>query len=236
MPISMKSGFSMISAKGLYFSYTGAAPYILNGIDFDILAGEYISVVGDNGSGKTTLMRLILKMIRACSGSIESRAKMTGYVPQRNNGAESGFPITVHEMLNSYRKLLKVKDKNVVSENLKLVGMDGFESALTKNLSGGQSQKTLIARALMGAPDLLVLDEPSTGIDAASRQDIYRILRDINRNKGITIISVEHNLQAAVSNSTRIYHLAGGHGHICTPAQYTAEYMKKPEGFGNAEI
>ncbi|MCL2402188.1 MAG: metal ABC transporter ATP-binding protein [Oscillospiraceae bacterium] len=224
----------MISAKGLYFSYTGTSPYILSGMDFDIFAGEYISVVGDNGSGKTTLMRLILKMIKPSSGLIVSSAKRTGYVPQRNNGADSGFPITVYEMLNAYRKLLNVKDKDAVSENLSLVGMHGFENALTKNLSGGQRQKTLIARALMGEPDLLVLDEPSTGIDATSRRDIYRILKALNQTKGMTIISVEHNLMAAISNSTRIYHLAGGHGHICTPEQYVAEYMKRPEGFGDA--
>ncbi|MCL2409502.1 MAG: metal ABC transporter ATP-binding protein [Oscillospiraceae bacterium] len=223
----------MIRAKELHFSYTGTAPYILNGIDFEMLAGEYISVVGDNGSGKTTLMRLILKMIKPGTGSIASSAQRTGYVPQRNSGADSGFPITVHEMLNSYRKLLKVPDKNAVRENLKLVSMSGFENALTRTLSGGQSQKMLIARALMGEPDLLVLDEPSTGIDSASREDIYRILKALNQTKGMTIISVEHNLRAAVSNSSRIYHLSGGRGHICTPEQYVAEYMNRPGEFGD---
>ena len=215
----------MITARELYFSYNGAAPYVLGGIDFDIGAGEYVSVVGDNGSGKTTLMRLALKLLKPVKGSIETSAKMIGYVPQRSSRADTGFPLTVYEMLNSYRKLLKLKEKSVIEDALSLVGMGGFENTLTRSLSGGQSQKTLIARALIGEPELLILDEPSTGIDAGSQEDIYRILKLLNREKGITVVSVEHNLVAAVSNSTEIYHLADGHGHICTPQQYAEEYL-----------
>ena len=215
----------MILARGLYFSYTGATPYILRDIDLDIQNGEYISVVGENGGGKTTLVRLALKMLKPNKGHIVTTAKRIGYVPQRDSRADSGFPITVHEMLNSYRKLLKIKESKIIDEALSLVGMNGQKGALTRSLSGGQSQKTLIARALMGEPDLLILDEPSTGIDAASQEDIYGILRTLNKEKGITILSVEHNLVAAVANSTGIYHLSGGHGHICTPRQYAEEYL-----------
>ena len=216
---------SMILAQGLYFSYTGTSPYVLRDIDLDIQDGEYISVVGENGGGKTTLVRLALHMLKPSRGSIETAANRVGYVPQRDSRADSGFPITVFEMLNSYRKLLKIKDRQIIDEALALVGMSGHNDMLTRSLSGGQSQKTLIARALMGAPDLLILDEPSTGIDAASQEDIYNILRSLNRDKGITVVSVEHNLAAAVANSTGIYHLSGGHGHICTPRQYAEEYL-----------
>ena len=120
---------------------------------------------------------------------------------------------------------MKSKDKRAIEDALALVGMSGFESTLTRSLSGGQSQKILIARALIGEPELMILDEPSTGIDAGSQEDIYRILKELNREKGITVVSVEHNLAAAVSNSTEIYHLADGHGHICTPQQYAEEYL-----------
>ena len=215
----------MISARELYFSYNGAPPYVLSDVDFDINNGEYVSVVGDNGSGKTTLIRLALGLLKPVRGYINTSAKITGYVPQRSGRAEAGFPLTVFEMLNSYRRLLKVRDKNVIFEALALVGMSGYENTLARSLSGGQSQKILIARALIGEPELLVLDEPSTGIDAGSQEDIYRILRTLNREKGITVVSVEHNLAAAVSNSTEIYHLSGGHGHICTPQQYAEEYL-----------
>lgn len=94
-------------------------------------------------------------------------------------------------------------------------------------LSGGQNQKILIARALMGNPDLLTLDEPSTGVDINSQKEIYGFIKKINKEKGITIVSVEHNLNAAISNLTLIYHLTGGQGHLCTPQKYAAEYLKK---------
>jgi zinc transport system ATP-binding protein len=216
----------MIKAEKLFFSYTGSPPYVLGGIDLEIHDGEYVSVVGENGSGKTTLMRLILKFMKPTGGSIVSRARRIGYLPQRSDFSNSNFPITVYEALNSYRRLLKIKNKDVIAENLEQVGMSGFAGALMGTLSGGQSQKILIARALMGNPDLLILDEPSTGVDVGSQKEIYGFLKRINKEKGITIVSVEHNLDAAISNSTLIYHLTGGRGHLCTPRQYADEFLK----------
>ena len=227
----------MILAEGLFFSYTGAPPYILQNIDLEIQNGEYISIVGENGGGKTTLVRLALKLLRPTRGTIETTARRVGYVPQRESRADSGFPITVYEMMNSYRKLLKIKEKRVINETLAMVGMSGQNETLTRSLSGGQSQKTLIARALMGEPDLLILDEPSTGVDASSQEEIYNILRTLTRDRGLTIVSVEHNLVAAVANSTGIYHLSGGHGHICTPEQYAREYLGADEqGMTNVKV
>lgn len=216
-------GGYMIKAENLYFSYTGTKPYIIRGLNLELKDGEYVSVVGDNGSGKSTLIRLILKLIKPTSGSIETTAVRTGYVPQKNDGNHAGFPITVNEMLDSYRHLLKIKGKNVIAESLRQVGLTDYAGALMGTLSGGQSQKILIARALMGSPDLLILDEPSTGVDAGSQKEIYSIIKRLNKEKGITIVSVEHNLVAAISNSTQIYHIAGGHGHICTPTQFSVE-------------
>lgn len=216
----------MIKAENLYFSYTGSPPYVLDSINLEIRDGEYVSVVGENGSGKSTLMRLILKFIKPTSGSIVSRAKRIGYVPQKNDFSNSNFPITVYETLNSYRRLLKIKNKSVIAENLEQVGMSSFAGALMGTLSGGQSQKILIARALMGNPDLLILDEPSTGVDINSQQEVYGFLKKINHENGITIVSVEHNLDAAISNSTLIYHLKDGQGHLCTPGQYAEEFLR----------
>ncbi len=215
----------MIQANKLFFSYTGAPPYILNGIDLNIQDSEYVSVVGENGSGKSTLMRLILRFIKPTSGSIETRARRIGYVPQRNDFSNSGFPITVYEALNSYRRLLKIQDKGVIAESLAKVGMSGCAGSLMGTLSGGQSQKILIARALMGDPDLLILDEPSTGVDINSQKDIYGFIKRLNQENRITIVSVEHNLDAAISNSTQIYHLREGRGHLCTPQHYLDEFI-----------
>lgn len=224
----------MIQAEKLFFSYTGSPPYVLDGIDLEIRDGEYVSVVGDNGSGKSTLMRLILKFLKPTSGSIVSQAKRIGYVPQKNDFSNSNFPITVYEALNSYRKLLKLKNKTLITENLEQVGMSDFTDALMGNLSGGQNQKILIARALLGNPDLLILDEPSTGVDISSQKEIYGFLKKINQKNKITIVSVEHNLDAAISNSTLIYHLLGGRGHLCSPRQYADEFLNnKRREIGN---
>ena len=216
----------MIKADNLFFSYNGLHPYVLNGINLEIKKGEYVSVVGANGSGKSTLMRLILKFLKPTKGKIMTDAKRIGYVPQRNDFSNSSFPITVYEALDSYRRLLKIKDRNLVEEVLDQVGMSDFTHALMGTLSGGQSQKVFISRSLIGNPDLLILDEPSTGVDIKSQREIYGFLKKINKERGITIVSVEHNLDAAISNSTLIYHLVSGHGHLCTPYQYAEELLR----------
>lgn len=215
----------MIKIENLFFSYSGLPPYVLDGINLDIHNGEYISVVGENGSGKSTLIRLILKFIKPTSGNISTQTHKIGYVPQKKDFTNSNFPITVYEMLNSYRKLLKLKDKNIIAESLEQIGMSDYKDSLMGNLSGGQGQKILIARALMGNPDLLILDEPSTGVDLKSQKEIYSFLKKINKEKGITIVSVEHNLDAAISNSTLIYHMMDGQGHIYTPMQYVDKFL-----------
>ncbi len=231
--------YNMITAKDLSFSYTGSPPYVLHGLNLEINDGEYVSVVGENGCGKSTLMRLILKFLKPTGGSIVTKATRVGYVPQKSDYSNAGFPITVYEALDSYRKLLKIRDKSVIEAGLQQVGMQSFAGALMGTLSGGQGQKILIARALMGAPDLLILDEPSTGVDIQSQQEIYGFLKGINQNNGITIVSVEHNLDAAVSNSTLIYHLTDGHGHLCSPKKYAQEFLGGKSGqggIGNAAI
>lgn len=216
----------MIEANNLFFSYNGSPPYVLSGINLEINNGEYVSVLGANGSGKSTLMRLILKFLKPNRGSILVQTNKIGYVPQRNDFSNSDFPITVYETLNSYRRLLKVKNKDIIEETLEQVGMSNFASALMGTLSGGQSQKILIARSLIGDPDLLILDEPSTGVDINSQREIYSFLKKINKERGITVVSVEHNLDAAISNSSLIYHLMDGHGHLCTPQKYADEFLK----------
>lgn len=215
----------MINIEHLWFSYNGMEPYVLNDINLEISDGEYISVIGDNGCGKTTLMRILLGFLKPNRGSISIAAKYIGYVPQRNDFTNMNFPITVYEVLNSYYKLLKLKDKAIITDSLKLIGMEDYKNSLMGNLSGGQTQKILIARALMGNPKLLILDEPSTGVDMDSQKEIYGLLKDMSINQKITILAVEHNLEAVFSNSTKIFHLQNGHGHLCSPDMYTTEYL-----------
>lgn len=215
----------MIEIKNLYFSYSGVSPYILRDINLNIKDGEYISILGENGAGKSTLVKLILKLLKPTSGEININSQKIGYVPQRKDLSNSNFPITAYEMLNCYRKILKIKNSNAIDSVLDKVKMKNFKNSLIGNLSGGQCQKIFIARALIGNPDLLILDEPSTGIDINSQNEIYELISGLNKHNNVTVISIEHNLKAAIANSTLIYHVADHTGHLCSPDEYVNEYL-----------
>ena len=221
----------MIIIENLFFKYTGQTPYTLSGVNLLVPKDSYISIVGNNGCGKSTLLKLILGFLSPTTGTIQIKTNKIGYVPQRQE-FNSAFPITVQEVIYSYGKLLHMKNINVC-EILSITQMQDFKNQLVGDLSGGQYQRMLIARALMGTPDLLVLDEPSTGVEISSQKEIYKILRELNKNKKLTILSVEHNLYAATESSSMIYHLSDGKGHLCTPQNYLKEYIAK-EGFPHA--
>lgn len=216
----------MISIKNLYFSYNKIPPYLLEDINIKIKEGDYVSILGDNGSGKSTLIRLLLKFLKPCKGSIEINTQKIGYVPQRFDSFNSQFPITVFEMLNCHRKALKIKDSSVILDSLQIVNMENFKNSLIGNLSGGQQQKVFIARAMMGNPDLLVLDEPSTGIDVQSQDEIYSLIKSLNSNLGITVVAIEHNLNAAIVNSDYIIKLDNGKGQILSIKDYKESFQE----------
>jgi len=215
----------MITLEKVWFTYTPNGPYLLLNLNLTINDGDYISVVGDNGSGKTTLMKLLLHSLAPSKGTIVSTFRKPVYVPQRFENLNTQFPITVYEVLNCYRKTLKIKEKDSIFHSLEQVNMCAYSQSLIGTLSGGQCQRIFIARALMGQPDVLILDEPSNGVDLKSQSEIYQIIKKINRSDKVTVISVEHNLKAAMENSTRIYHLSQGHGHFCSPEEYMQEYL-----------
>jgi zinc transport system ATP-binding protein len=221
-----KDGFFVIETKDLTFRYSPGSPTVLENITLSIGTGEYVSILGDNGSGKSTLVRLFLGLLKPTSGTVTRNARRIGYVPQKKDFLSGQFPLTVFEMLDSWRALVGVKDRTAVTECLDRVGMCDSRNALVGTLSGGQAQKVFIARALIGSPDLIVLDEPSTGVDVKSQREMYAFIKELNREQGMTIVSVEHNLDAAVTNSTQIYHLADGNGHLCSPKKYANEFLR----------
>ena len=214
----------MVCIQGVSFKYGAGKKVLFENLCLTIKKGAYISVVGENGTGKSTLIKLILGLLTPTTGGIRCGTHSVGYVPQKK-AAITGFPITVYETLNSYRILRKQRDKGVIDRYLSDVRLLDYKYALAGTLSGGQLQKMYIARALIGEPDLLILDEPSTGIDVQSQQEIYTFIKKLNTEQGLTVISVEHNLDAAVLNSTDIFHLANGCGHLCNPQKYAAEFL-----------
>lgn len=215
----------MIDLKNLCFSYSNKPPYILNNINLNIEDGTYLSIVGENGSCKTTLIKLILGILKPNSGSLTINSNLIGYVPQRLDSFNSQFPITVSEVLSCHKKTLK--DKNIdIDGALKNVNMDEYKNRLLGMLSGGQQQRVLIARALMGNPDIIILDEPSTGVDEANQKEIYSILRTLNKVNKKTIISIEHNIDIALNNSTHILRVDNGQIALFTVEEYK-EFREK---------
>lgn len=217
---------TIVEIDNLSFRYE--SELILRNLSLSVSVGDYLSVVGSNGCGKSTLVRLILKLLPHQTGKITVNSKKIGYIAQRKDSAFENFPITVFELLNSYAKILKINNSGQkITELLDKIELTKQRNNLVTTLSGGQYQKLLIARSLLGEPELLVLDEPSSGVDVPSQHEIYALLSELNHSNRLTIIAVEHNLRAAVSNSTYIFHIADGQGHLCTPEQYLTEYSQE---------
>lgn len=217
----------MINIKNLCFSYVKGTK-LLENINLIIPKGAYLSVVGENGSCKSTLVKLILKLLKPDSGSIELNCSRVSYVPQRLDNFNPDFPLTVKELLTAHCKTLKIHDTNAIDNSLKHVGMIEFKDSLIGNLSGGQQQKVFIARALIGNPDLIILDEPSTGIDEKSQQEIYPLLQNLNQTYNKTIISVEHNTKIALKYSTHILKVDSGKVKLFTKDEYN-DYLKNDD-------
>ncbi|WP_027632280.1 metal ABC transporter ATP-binding protein [Clostridium hydrogeniformans] len=206
----------MISIEDLCFSYNNSSPYILNNVNIFIPKGSYVSIIGENGSCKSTLIKLILKLLNPNSGKITLHSSKIGYVPQRMEGFNSQFPITVSELLNNHRRALNIKDKSIIDSVLNKVNMSNFKNKLLGNLSGGQQQRVFIARALMGLPEILILDEPSTGIDHENQLEIYALIKELNLKDNVTVISVEHNMGAVLNNSSHVLQLCSGDAKFFT--------------------
>ena len=213
----------MIKINNLCFSYNNSKPYIIDNLSLNIDENSYVSVIGANGSCKSTLIKLILKLLAPQSGTIQVNTTKIGYVPQIVENFNSSFPITVYEILNMHRKTMKFSNRNTIEKVLEKVNMLPYKNTLIGNLSGGQKQKVFIARALLADIDLLILDEPSTGVDSKSMEEIYSIIQDLNKNNNVTVISIEHNLDIAIKNSTHILSMNNGTGIIST----TKDYMRR---------
>lgn len=201
---------------------------VLHNINLKINEGVFIGIVGPNGGGKTTLLKTIIGLIKPQKGNVlifgkepidQSKRGIFGYLPQHQN-IDTNFPITTLEvvMMGLHRRGLfrrySKDDHNRAKEMITLMGMDGFENHPFGSLSGGQQQRVSIARALAHNPKILVLDEPSTGIDVVGQEDFYHLLRGLQKRFNLTIIMVSHDIgtittyvdEIACMNRTLHYH------------------------------
>jgi ABC-type Mn2+/Zn2+ transport system ATPase subunit len=184
---------------------------ILTGISFRIGAGEYFGFVGPNGAGKTTIVRAILGTLKPISGTVRIGSSVRfGYVPQRDT-IDQILPYTVEQvvMMGRYRQVGLFRrpgkaDREAVAVSLSHVSIEDLAGKAFKELSGGQKQRTLIARALASRPDVLVLDEPTNGMDLSSRLSILNLIDHLHKDERLTVIMVSHLLDDVANHVGRL--------------------------------
>lgn len=197
------------SMREVVFGY-GDEP-VIDSLSLDITAGQFIGITGPNGAAKTTLLKLMLGLLRPWSGTVTLNREITGggkldigYVPQQVASFNAGFPSKVIELVRSgchsrlglFGRFTKEQER-IVEDSLRQVDMWDFRDKRIGELSGGQKQRICIARALAQQPQVLVLDEPSTGMDISSRTGFYKLMRHDVSMHGRTVIMVTHGLEEA---------------------------------------
>ena len=202
---------NIIEIKDLGFDY--GEGWVFHKLNLEIAEGDFVAVIGANGAGKSTLLKMLANVIEPTIGSItyygtpisEFRNwERIGYVPQNPGRQQRNFPISVREVVglgllgtNSLVHRHNVKDKEAINEIMERFNLTELRYRKIGDLSGGQQQRVFLARAMVKQPKILLLDEPATGIDTAAKADLYAMLKKINREQGVTIVMVSHDLELA---------------------------------------
>lgn len=220
---------NIIEVSNVSFSYDDQE--VIKDINLTIHKGDYLGIVGSNGSGKTTLLRIILGLLPLKSGSIKlfdqdisafKNWSKIGYVPQKVINFDNNFPVTVEEVvtmgrygrLGLFHKITK-DDKAKVDEALEQVEMLQYRNRQIGDLSSGQQQRVFIARALVGQPEIIFLDEPTVGIEKDIKEKFYKLLHDLNEKLDLTIVIITHDIEsmsneamhvACIKDGTLIFH------------------------------
>lgn len=218
MKTTISAPASIISVDQVSFYYTNQP--VLEDITLHIKKGDFLGLVGPNGSGKSTLVKILLGLHAPESGTVQlfgtpvkkfKSWDQIGYVSQKANSFNSGFPATVFEVvaMGLYGKIglfrfLGKAHKEKIKQTLSSVGMLEFKDRNIGELSGGQQQRVFIARALVSDPEILILDEPTVGVDTASVQAFYELLSHLNKERGITLLLITHDVGAMTSYVTKV--------------------------------
>lgn len=203
---------NIIEVDNVSFSYGDHK--ILDGINLNIHEGDYLGIIGPNGGGKTTLIKLMLGLLKPDKGEIKIFGtpilkfkdwRKIGYVPQKVTNFDPLFPLTVMEVVG-----LTTKNKENINWALEKVEMKNFSKMLIGELSGGQQQRVFIARALAQKPQVIFLDEPTSGVDAEAQEDFYNFLGKINHDLDITLILISHDMEVVKKEVTEIAYVNKG--------------------------
>ncbi len=227
--MSVDHNKNIIEIRDLSFSY--GENKVLDSVNLDIHSGDYLGIIGPNGGGKTTLLKLILGLLTPTSGSISKKIHSVGYVAQKATTFDTNFPITVREVVAMGRighlglfHGATAKDKELIDWALDQVDLKEFQNKLIGNLSGGQQQRAFIARALAQKPEIIFLDEPTSGVDTFSQEQFYKLLKKMNRDLDITLVLVSHDIDVVTAEVTEVACINQG-----------LIYHGSPEGFVKEE-
>lgn len=224
---------NVFELENVSFSYNQDVA-VFDQLNFSVRQGEFVAIVGPNGAGKSTLIKLCVGLLKTQGGQVRlfgepvSRfggwAKI-GYVPQ-NPLKDRQFPVTVEEIVAMGRTALvgmgrglRPEDKAGIDDALHLTGLSSYRHRMIGQLSGGQQQRAFVARALASRPEVLALDEPTAGVDASARDDLYSLLAEFNRGKGVTVAIVSHDVDAVSRYATQVADINHGVSYYGEPGQ-----------------
>lgn len=223
-----------LKCDNVSFSYENQT--VVSDLSFTVSEGDYLCIIGENGTGKSTLMKGMLGLKKPAGGKIMLgegiRQSQIGYVPQQTP-AQKDFPASVWEVVLSgclsSRGLLPgfgAKEKQLAGEKLELLGIMDLKNKSFRELSGGQRQRVLLARALCATKKLILLDEPTTGLDPLATEEFYHLLLKLNKKHQITVIMVSHAIREAFAHADHILYLSQNRYFYGT----TEEYLESDDG------
>ena len=224
---------AQLTCQNLTVGYDGRT--VLQGLNFEVNPGDYLCIVGKNGSGKSTLMKTILGLQAPIGGRILTgdglRKNEIGYLPQQTQ-AQKDFPASVREIVLSgcqgrcgSRPFYSKEEKRLAEENIGKMGIGSLTKRCYRELSGGQQQRVLLARALCATRKMLLLDEPVSGLDPRVTAEMYGLIETLNREEGITVMMISHDISAALKYASHILHI-GDSVFFGTKT----DYLQSPQG------
>ena len=201
--------------QNLAVGYDGKT--VVSGLNFEVCAGDYLCIVGENGAGKSTLVKTLMQLQSPLSGSIRFgdglQKKEIGYLPQQTI-VQKDFPASVQEIVRSgcqtrcgLRPFYSREEKQLAADAMRKMQIEGLRKRCYRELSGGQQQRVLLARALCAARKMLLLDEPAAGLDPKVTAELYSLIEKLNREDGVTILIISHDIHAAVRYASHILHI-----------------------------